>query len=329
MGLRFRIATFNLESLDARARTQAALETRVAVIRPQIERLRADVLCLQEVNAQALSKHGARSLHALDRLIEDTPYAEFHRAVSRNRAGTKLGDRHNLVILSRFPITSGRQYWHDLVVSPAYRPATAAPPANAPAAIEWDRPALHAILDIGRASPLHIFNLHLRAPRAAPIPGQKEGSDVWRTTTGWAEGFFVAAIKRSGQALEVRFAVDRVFDQEPTALIAVCGDFNAAEGTTPVRTLIADEEDTGNGRLAARALIALERSIAASERFSVVHHGRAQMLDHMLVSRALLGAYRHAEIHHESLGDELVGPARVARPAESYHAPVVAEFEFA
>ena len=47
--------------------------------------------------------------------------------------------------------------------------------------------------------------------------------------SGWAEGFFAAAIKRAGQALELRLAVERIFDAEPNAVIAVCGDFNAED----------------------------------------------------------------------------------------------------
>jgi exonuclease III len=50
------------------------------------------------------------------------------------------------------------------------------------------------------------------------------------------------------------------------------------------------------------------------------------LLDHILVSRSLLGWYRAAEIHNEALGDELVSPAAVWGAPDSYHAPLVAEF---
>jgi hypothetical protein len=46
-GQALRVATFNLESLD-----EHALTTRIAVLRPALVRLRADILCLQEVNGQ-------------------------------------------------------------------------------------------------------------------------------------------------------------------------------------------------------------------------------------------------------------------------------------
>ena len=44
-----RIATFNLESLDRQASDDRRYERRVAALRPLVERLRADVLCLQEI----------------------------------------------------------------------------------------------------------------------------------------------------------------------------------------------------------------------------------------------------------------------------------------
>jgi hypothetical protein len=174
---------------------------------------------------------------------------------------------------------------------------------------------------------LHIVAVHLRAPRAAFIEGQKADAQTWRSMQGWAEGFFLAAIKRAGQALEARLFVDSLFDADPDALVCVCGDFNADEHETPVRTIRGDEEDAGNPHLATRTLVPVERSLARSRRFSVVHHGRPQMLDHLLVSRALLGWYRSVEIHNEALGDELVTAHAVRGGPESFHAPVVAEFD--
>ena len=114
-----------------------------------------------------------------------------------------------------------------------------------------------------------------------------------------------------------------------TVLIAGCGDSNADGYENPVRTIRGDEEDAGNPHLTLRTLVPLERSLADSRRFSVVHHGRPQMLDHVLVSRPLLAWYKDVEIHNEALGDELITPQAVRGSPESFHAPVVAEFLFA
>lgn len=321
-----RIATFNLESLDDRPHAGADFADRLAVLRPQIQRLRADVLCLQEVNARALTKHGPRALTALDALLAGTAYEHHHRVVSTSRGGVRAADRHNLVILSRLPVLDQRQVWHDLVPPPLHRAVTADPAPAEPQPVEWDRPVLHAALALPDGRRLNVVAVHLRAPRAAWLPGQKEGHGRWASVGGWAEGFFLATMKQAGQALEVRLLVDRILADGPDTLLAVCGDFNADDREAPVRTIRGDEEDTGNGHLAPRVLVPVERAVAESQRYSVIHHGRKVLLDHILVSRPLLGRFRGAEIHNESLGDELVSPATIWASPETYHAPLVAEF---
>jgi endonuclease/exonuclease/phosphatase family metal-dependent hydrolase len=323
-----RIATFNLENLDLSDRADPPLAERVPVLRPQLERLDADILCLQEVNAQAATNkpHGPRSLDALDALLKGTRYETFHRASTETRTRHTPLDVHNLVILSRWPIAESRQYWNDLVPPPQATLVTADPPDGAPREIRWDRPLLHVRIDRPAAPPLHVLNLHLRAPLAAAIPGQKEAPFVWKTVSGWAEGYHLSAIKRSGQALEARLLIDRIFDADPGAEIAVCGDMNAEAREMPLRILLADPEETGNGRLASRSLVALEERLPREVRFTVRHGGRRLTLDHLLASRELAVKCTGAEIHNETLGDELVGYASVHHSPESYHAPAVATF---
>jgi hypothetical protein len=53
------------------------------------------------------------------------------------------------------------------------------------------------------------------------------------------------------------------------------------------------------------------------------------MLDHILISRALLGGLRSVEAHNELLADEAHAVAGILHPTESSHAPVVAELELA
>lgn len=45
---RLRLATFNLENLGDVPSEEPSLETRISLMRPQLLRLDADVLCLQE-----------------------------------------------------------------------------------------------------------------------------------------------------------------------------------------------------------------------------------------------------------------------------------------
>ena len=67
-----------------------------------------------------------------------------------NRGGQHPSDKHNLVIVSRLPIHSHRQVWHDLVPPCAYRPVRADPiPAEAqavPIHSAFDTPAANIVV---------------------------------------------------------------------------------------------------------------------------------------------------------------------------------------
>jgi endonuclease/exonuclease/phosphatase family metal-dependent hydrolase len=322
-----RLASFNIENLGGgRSGEAAALADRIAALRPMLRRLDADVLCLQEVNAERPRANAPRAFAALDRLLEGTPYAAFHRAAT---AGPKGGpaDVHNLVVLSRHAIVASETIRHRHVAAPLYRRATATPADKAPAPIEWDRPLLRAAIELPDRRRLEILNAHLRAATASFVPGRKRGAWAWNSAAAWAEGYFVSALKRAGQALELRLIVDALLDADADALIAVCGDLNAGLDEAPLRLIVAAEEDTGTGALAGRMLTPLARSLPGDRRFSVVHHGRPELLDHILASRALMGFYRGIDIHNESLSDELVAYAKVERSPASHHAPVVATFD--
>ena len=323
-----RIASFNLESLDEPPRGRVAVEKRIEILRPQLLRLRADVLCLQEVNGQN-ETDGTRSLRVLDKVLSGTAYANYHRVHSQSPSGKGARDRHNLVTLSRFPITKFEEVCHTRMEPPLYHPVTEKPLQKNALPINWERPVLMCQLDLGTGTnnPLHVINVHLRAPRAAFISGQKKDATSWKSMPGWAEGYFIAALKQSGQALEVRFLIDEIFDANPRALVCVVGDFNADDHEAPVRIIRGDEDDVGSGEFAARMLVAAERSLPESQRFSIIHRGKAQMFDHILVSNNLLAWLRKTEIHNEALGDEVASPAAIADAPESYHAPIVADFE--
>lgn len=69
MPLNLRIATFNLENFDDKPGERPSLDDRIAVMRPQLIRLNADILCLQEVNGQEESGQPRRLL-ALKKLLQ-------------------------------------------------------------------------------------------------------------------------------------------------------------------------------------------------------------------------------------------------------------------
>lgn len=321
-----RIATFNLENLDDGPEVEPPLSERIPILAPALARLSADILCLQEINGQEVRKH-SRELLALDKLLAGSPYVSFYRSASEFLPGHGPADHHNLVTLSRFPILEQRCIRHSLVAPPLYQRVTADPPEDSPMPVEWERPVLYSLIELPTGRKLHIINVHLKAPLAANVPGQKLEAFVWKSTAGWAEGMLLSAIKRAGQAFEVRLFIDQIFDEEPDALVVVAGDLNAGMSEMPGRLLAANIEDTGNGHLARKALVAVERSVPETLRFSVVHAGKRVMLDHLLVSKSMLAHFRQAEVHNEALGDELSAYMNVRASPESYHAPVVAQFE--
>jgi len=323
-----RIATFNLENLDDVLHARPTLAERIAVLRPALIRLRADVLCLQEVHSQQTADE-PRTLRALDQLLDGTSYEKFIRASTMT--GNQPYHERNLVTLSRFPITESTQYLHDLVPPPSYQQVTRQPRQDAAQQVRWERPILYTQLALPDGQNLHLTNIHLKSRLPSTIEGQKTDPSsqfsLWRTAAGWAEGFFLSSIKRVGQALEVRTLVDTLFDAEPEALIAVCGDFNADDQEVPMLAIAGNVEDTQNPALGNRILVSCERSVAEPARFTLYHHGRPEMIDHVLASRQLLAHYRGTEIHNEILHDESVAFASDARYPESDHAPVVAEFQ--
>ncbi len=309
-----RLATFNLENLDWAATRAAAFEARRAALLPLLEALDADVLCLQEVGAQKPHKHAPRDYLALDRLLAGTPYANFARAASVRPGTGAPADVHNLVILSRWPIRTARQIHHDIVARWEWPPPRDGGVMPEPILIEWDRPLLYAAIEPPDGALLHVLDLHLRAPRPAPVATARgEGSSKSRI-----EGQFVATQKREGQALEARLFIEEIFDAEPDARLAVCGDFNADEHDAPTRLLRGGDNETQRGP---RALAPLEDRVDASRRFTVTHAGRPKLIDHILVSNALEVGWRETRILNEGLQDEVFAQDPILG---SLHAPIVA-----
>lgn len=322
----FRIATFNLENLDDTG--DPPLAERVALMRPQIARLRADVACFQEVNGQERPGQ-PRQLLALAELLAGTSLGGAPM-VSTHPAGDAAYDERNLVVVTRLPVVAAQQLQNTLIAKPQYLRLTADPPDPEPIEITAERPILHVTLDIGQfgGGQLHVINVHLKSRIPTDIPGQKIDSYTWRSAGGWAEGAFVSSMKRMSQAVEARRLVDQILDADPGAQIVVLGDFNATPEDVPVLALRGNVEDTGNGALANRVLVPVEQTVPSSARYTLFHQGAGQMLDHMLITRNLLARYRGSEIHNEILHDESVAFGTDRKYPESDHAPVVATFEF-
>ncbi|MEP3277929.1 MAG: endonuclease/exonuclease/phosphatase family protein [Stappiaceae bacterium] len=321
-----RLATFNMESFGETRFQPDALTDRIAALRPILANIDADILCLQEMNAQKIhGSGGPREFLSLDLLLQGTAYQDFHRAFSLRADGQGPRDRHNLLTLSRFPIDQARSLWHSHVDPPAWNARTDRPEIDRAEPITWDRPILHTVITLPDNRTLDVFNLHLRAPIAAPIAGQKLTANQWRSTRGWAEGFFLSAVKRAGQALELRQAVDDTFQSHDRPFIALAGDFNADLDSAAIRIAKADAEDTGNPSLAEQTLYDLIEKVPRDQRYTILHHGMPRVIDHILVSEALQQCATNFEILNHALPDEVdFQPDKSVQT--SFHAPVLADF---
>ncbi len=320
-----RIGTFNLENFDDKPNQAPSLATRIELMRPQLVRMRADILCLQEVNGQEQAGQ-PRQLLALQQLLAGTQYAG-NTITSTRTTGNEVFDERNLVVVSPFPILAVQQIKNDKVAAPEYKRITAVPPDLTAKPFGWERPILHVALQLPTGQTLHVLNVHLKSKLPTDIPGQKKDQFTWNTATGWAEGAFLSALKRFGQAVELRIVISEIFDQDAHALIVICGDCNAEATDVEIQAVRGDVEDHNNEALAGRVMVLCESTVPASSRYSLFHQGRGVMLDHIVVSRALLAHYRGTEIHNELLHDESLAFRTDVKFPESDHAPVVATFD--
>lgn len=324
-----RLATFNVENLDVSPGEKPSLDDRIDVLKPTLRRLRADVLCLQEIHGQKRANDDPYGLSALDRLLKDTPYEEYHRwaTYKNNNESEGVLYERNLVTLSRFPIKAAYQYKNDITSAPQWLPITETGSDSKVRPYTWERPILLTDIDLGNGQILHVINLHLKSKLPTKVKGQKEDRYTWTTAAGWAEGYYISSIKRVGQAIEVRTLLDRLLGENEQAWIALCGDLNADVNEVPVRAIRGEVEDTGNSKLIPFVMVPCERTIPQSKRFTLYHHGKPEMYDHILVSRTLIPSYRGTEVFNEMLHDESVAFAGDVKFPESDHAPVVAEFD--
>lgn len=162
------------------------------------------------------------------------------------------------------------------------------------------------------------------------IPGQKNTDPKkryqWLSQKGWAEGFYISDIKRVGQALEARVLVDTILSKEKDARIVVGGDFNADIGSVPFKTIVGSVDETQNPELRPTVLIPCELNVPPDQRFSLIHRGKGNMLDHVIVSQAFYPYWNGTDIFNEVLPDESIAFATEEKFPESDHAPVVAHF---
>lgn len=322
-----RIATFNVENLDdgPEGKNAAPFDERLPILRAQFERLRADVLLLQEVHGQT-SDDGTRQLRALARLLAGTRYETHHQISTTTLAGVVFAER-NLVTLipSDWTVEESRQVRDRDMPMPQYDPLTDAPDAGVKT-IGWERPLLYVRARPPGGEVLHLINCHFKSKNPTSVAGEGPANFMWRSAAGWAEGYFISSMKRVGAALGARVLIDNIFATDPVARIVLGGDLNAEPHEVPVVAIRGEVADHGNPGLNHQTMYPCAESVPMDLRFTLYHHGRKNLLDHVLISRALVAFYSGAEIHNELVRDESVAFATDLKFPASDHAPFVAAF---
>ena len=319
--MNLRLATFNIENLDGEG------SSRFKILRPQLERLKADVICFQEIHGQERVNQ-PRDIITLRRLLEDTSYEDFNLVSTKTQAD-QVYDKRNLVIASKYEIVDAQQFRGDLMGFPQYKIMTSG--EDEPVRdVEWERPIQCARIKVHEGFELYVINLHLKSKIPSHIPNQsfRRGSrEAWKSVQSWAEGYFLSSMKRVGQSIETRLLIDKIFEEDPEAHIIVCGDFNAEPEEVPVESLMGSVLNTNNPRLRPKVLIPCENSLPLQSRYTYIRIGKQQLIDHIFMSQSMVSHYRKSEIHNETLIDENILGVTDALYPDSDHAPFVAEFE--
>ena len=280
------VATFNVENLDP-----SDPQTKFDRLATQVVRNLAspDILALEEIqdNSGATSDGTVDSSQTTDKLIAAVVAAGgpaySARWVNPENAkdGGQPGGNIRVVFL----------YRADREVGFADAPAGDATTAESLTVIDG-KP--HLTLNPGRINPSSSAWSNSRKPLVAEFTfrgktvfaianhfGSKGGDDP--LFGRWQQPIRSSEAGRHRQAQEVRSFVDRLLAAEASANVVVLGDINDFEFSHTVDLLV------GSG---ANALVDLPRILDANERYSYVYEGNSQVLDQILISKALAVAPR-------------------------------------
>lgn len=308
--MELRLATFNLENLGTRPDESSPdrgqrLPLHLKALRDVLRRLDADAVAFQELIEPRL----------LEPLLAGLGYP--HVVVGERASSPLLTG-----VFSRHPLTGARSVAAGTDLSVVDRKTgmevTLRGAFSRPALrVRWDVPGFETTLVV----------VHWKSKIPSFTPASRDGpGDPWDSLGDAGEGRLVTEVKRLGQAVQIRRAVDQVLRADPDARVAVLGDFNDTLESEGLRIVCGDARACASPGLAPLELVPCERSIPEDLRYTQVYRGRREMLDHILVSRGLLPHLAGARILNETLrpADEGAGPDPYDPGSD--HAPLVVTF---
>ncbi len=300
-----RIATFNvLDFFELEGDHEQVTRGKLAFVAEQLRRADADVVALQEIGSEAL-------LHRLV-TVELAALRYGHVAVG---AGDRRGIRN--AILTRLPVLHSEVHTASSLTFPRFVDVDPEPFGQR---IPLRRGVPHVRV-ASSSGPVDVLAVHFKSKLGRSMQDTTGEDLLDLTARGFAEAQMRSLVLRAAESLFVRGLVDDLLAQGHER-IAVAGDCNDTLDSLPVQIVCG----AGRGLDPALVLQPATAVVPDASRFSARHGGVAQLIDHVLVSRALSEALRGCEIFNESLRDH--GPYDPNAPpaTDSDHALVVATF---
>jgi endonuclease/exonuclease/phosphatase family metal-dependent hydrolase len=295
------LATFNVKDLfeSGAGAANSAPARKLDEIATQLRRADADVFALQEIaSREAL-------LHVVSRLPNGADYRHVLLALPDQR-----GIRN--AIVSRLPFVMETVHMADELPFPIFREGDAPP---FPKRIPLRRGVPHVRVDVPQVGLVDVLTVHFKSKLPFDMVLPDGSKKVPMSEMERAEGDVRSLVLRAAEALHVRGLVDAALAVTPN--VALMGDLNDTLDSLPLQIV--------RGR-AEGALHPCADIIPKEARFSILHDGRKQQIDHILVSALLRERLEGAAFQNESLRDHGPFVPGVAPTADSDHALFVARF---
>lgn len=308
-----RIATWNVENLflpggESGPRTPEAYDEKLRLLAETIDALDADILALQEIgDPRALDDLVGRLDGTWDAVVSQAPDDRGIRVAFIARVA--LRDPRGIVVfadgIDRVQVGDGGD-----------------------TAIGMGRGALAVTAELGGRE-VDLLTCHLKSKLLTYGANRFTPRDEDERARYGAYALF----RRAAEAATVRVAATALLDGRGRERdVVVLGDLNDEEQAATTQILLGPPgSEIGTGGFDApdrgdpERLWNLAPLIPPERRYSRVYHGRRELIDHILVSRALVqrvGTVTTGRTDLPSISDDPRGAPRRA----SDHAPVVAEF---
>jgi endonuclease/exonuclease/phosphatase family metal-dependent hydrolase len=306
------VATFNVKNLlpPKDERERSVLPEKLDAIARTLEECDADVVGLEEVGSGELVQA------AVSRMGRAGGYGEPLLGPADQR-GIRCA------LLSRHPVPRVRVHTASALTFPAF---AAGDPAPFGARLPLRRGVVHARVMAPGAGAVEVMLVHFKSPRPVAerdTSGRERLGDrelAQAAPRARAEGALRSFVWRAAEALHVRGIVDEVL-LSPAVQVVVLGDMNDSPESPTLRTL----RSSGDG-----ALFDCAARIEPAARFSILHEGRPEQVDHVLASTSLFERLESARFLNAALRDHGM-PGRRASEADamtvdSDHAALVVRF---